>query len=755
MSEPQQSQKKNKKKKKANKLNGNQHELKSPEENLKENDAQKSNIALAAALPQKVGVTTTFNDVEVTMMKNETEVTNGTTKKKKKKKKKQQQSAENAGESLPNEEDNQSLLNFKENHIELVNHPEISVTISNSPVVPLKETTSEDKTNSVSDKKEASEAPSSNSMKKKKKKKKKKNSESESAPAPSAPVPANDDSTPTYVKLPADGGNCVLLVSHDSFSSASRQVPDNNASGNSKNNVPMVVLKNPELNKTESNVPFAHAAAQNENSSSVSIFPVYSDSNNEEKKKTDFNVDSSLNKISNMIKNKEENSVSKNGDNAEVNSTVTEDGEENKPTKAQLKAERRAKQEAQRAAKLAKGTEKDIKAQNSEQTKVTTKSNEQPVSKQVVVIKDVSPNKSISKPPVEQEIHRKVQIFSHLPQRKDLLSKKITFNNSKIPPPILELGSHYAKGILFGSNARCVGFLGAVRQVIVDYQTPQTKTLSKDLESKLQNYFDYLNSCRPLSVNIGNAMKFLKHQINHIPEGMDDARAKESLCQSINDYVREEILLAKEAITISASAKIVNNDTILVFAYSSLVKDVLCKAHDQNKKFHVIVVDSRAKLEGLEMLRRLVKHGLQCSYISINAVSYVIKKVNKVIIGAHALLANGFVMSRLGCKILSLVGSTNSVPVLVCCETYKFWERTLTDSIVHNELGNPDDLVTMSLDKKDSLLKWRDLSSLQIYNLLYDVTPSDFISVVITEKGLIPCTSVPVLLRVKHAGLQE
>ena len=34
-----------------------------------------------------------------------------------------------------------------------------------------------------------------------------------------------------------------------------------------------------------------------------------------------------------------------------------------------------------------------------------------------------------------------------------------------------------------------------------------------------------------------------------------------------------------------------------------------------------------------------------------------------------------------------------NVPVLVCCETYKFSERVQTDSFVFNELGDPDDLV--------------------------------------------------------------
>lgn len=63
-------------------------------------------------------------------------------------------------------------------------------------------------------------------------------------------------------------------------------------------------------------------------------------------------------------------------------------------------------------------------------------------------------------------------------------------------------------------------------------------------------------------------------------------------------------------------------------------------------------------------------------------------QVSKVFLGAHALLANGYVMSRVGTSQIALVAKAYNVPVLVCCETYKFCERVQTDSFVSNELGN-------------------------------------------------------------------
>lgn len=78
---------------------------------------------------------------------------------------------------------------------------------------------------------------------------------------------------------------------------------------------------------------------------------------------------------------------------------------------------------------------------------------------------------------------------------------------------------------------------------------------------------------------------------------------------------------------------------------SALIYKVLKEAHGAGRKFRVIVVDSRPKLTGREMLRKLVALGVQCSYCLISAVSYVMKEATKIFLGAHALLANGCVWS--------------------------------------------------------------------------------------------------------------
>jgi len=91
-----------------------------------------------------------------------------------------------------------------------------------------------------------------------------------------------------------------------------------------------------------------------------------------------------------------------------------------------------------------------------------------------------------------------------------------------------------------------------------------------------------------------------------------------------------------------------------------------------------------------------------------------------------------------------------NIPVLVLCETYKFSERINIDSICLNSLGDPDDLVCAEKIYREwgnDLSDWQNIGNLKILNLNYDVTPPSNISMVITEMGAIPSTSVPVIIR--------
>ncbi|PNJ58924.1 translation initiation factor eIF2B subunit delta isoform X2 [Pongo pygmaeus] len=426
-------------------------------------------------------------------------------------------------------------------------------------------------------------------------------------------------------------------------------------------------------------------------------------------------------------------------------------------SKAELRAERRAKQEAERALKQAKKGEQGgppPKASPSTAGETPSGVKRLPEYPQV---DDLLLRRLVKKPerqqvPTRKDYGSKVSLFSHLPQysRQNSLTQFMSIPSSVIHPAMVRLGLQYSQGLVSGSNARCIALLRALQQVIQDYTTPPNEELSRDLVNKLKPYMSFLTQCRPLSASMHNAIKFLNKEITSVGSSKREEEAKSELRAAIDRYVQEKIVLAAQAISRFAYQKISNGDVILVYGCSSLVSRILQEAWTEGRRFRVVVVDSRPWLEGRHTLRSLVHAGVPASYLLIPAASYVLPEVSKVLLGAHALLANGSVMSRVGTAQLALVARAHNVPVLVCCETYKFCERVQTDAFVSNELDDPDDL-QCKRGEHVALANWQNHASLRLLNLVYDVTPPELVDLVITELGMIPCSSVPVVLRVKSS----
>lgn len=356
--------------------------------------------------------------------------------------------------------------------------------------------------------------------------------------------------------------------------------------------------------------------------------------------------------------------------------------------------------------------------------------------------------------------HKQVPLFSHLVQyeRGSSLSLQVGFSPDELHPAIIRVGLQYAEGKIQGTNARVVALMHAFKEWIQDFETPANKVFCLHLSHMARDVFRFLIDCRPQTITMGNVFRLLKMQMGKIQPGTPVRQAKEELIKEIDSFIQVRIEFADTIIADHGASKITNGDVVLVYAKSNVVELILQKAFNQGKEFRVIVADARPKLEGKHLLKRLVDYGIKCSYTLINAVSYVMQEVNKTFLGAHAVLGNGTVISRVGCALVGMLCAANNVPLMVCCETYKFDTKCKLNAICSNELGDPDELIpTYRDDSKfgDILCDWRDQNKLKILNIVYDLMPSEFVSMVITEFGMIPVTSVAAVLREHHEQMVD
>lgn len=340
------------------------------------------------------------------------------------------------------------------------------------------------------------------------------------------------------------------------------------------------------------------------------------------------------------------------------------------------------------------------------------------------------------------------------------------------------------------------------RQVIESYSTPPGHALSRHLTIHLSIQITHLTRhSRPLCTGQASAIRHLKLILSRIDPSLPETTAKSHLLSSIDTFIREKITLADEVIARTAAEKIVDGDVILVYGKSSIVEKTLLEAYETGKKFfRVLVVDSRPLFEGRNLAQCLSERGIPTTYLQYTALDQAAKEASKVFLGASSMMSNGRLYSRVGTAGVAMMAKEAASgergrPVIVLCETVKFSGGSMLDGVVSNEIGSENMLLegggsqvdmisgksknrsakeetaSTSLGKKPSKQKgkdleedpeeiqegkpsllsgWTDQSGLQLLNIMYDVTPAEYVDMVITELGCLPPSSVPVVI-----GLDE
>ena len=203
----------------------------------------------------------------------------------------------------------------------------------------------------------------------------------------------------------------------------------------------------------------------------------------------------------------------------------------------------------------------------------------------------------------------KVQtLFDHLPH--SLNSKELfELDHPGINPIFFTLGLKYSGGLILGSNQRCIALLTALQQYIESFVTPEGKEFRHYFAEHLKPNLLYLKKCRTFAVAMENAIEFFNStcQAMSLTEYSEE-QMKASWIESLKDY-KVGINKAKEAIVENAMDKIKSGDTVLVYGYSEVVRDILLSVASSTnpKKFDLIIVSDRPLVQekhgkGLELL---------------------------------------------------------------------------------------------------------------------------------------------------------
>lgn len=424
--------------------------------------------------------------------------------------------------------------------------------------------------------------------------------------------------------------------------------------------------------------------------------------------------------------------------------------EDETPSAAKLnkeaKAQKKVGKQSKRAAHKATSGKDDRKPDSSSFGPALSKSRAQGKESYAIVKKAADPKESAVLNATDSHLNKTVALFDQVEQSRSIASSQM----KDVHPSIAALGLRYTRLEIVGSDSRVIAMLRAFRTVIHGYHTPAGTVLSRNLTTYLSPQIEYLKTCRPLSVTMRNAIRWLKLQISVLSIDLSDDDAKTFLVEHIENFIRDRVTVAAKVIGHHGASRIHAGDHILIYACSTIVRELLLEARNQGTKFRLTVVDSRPLFEARQVAHDLTEAGIDTTYIPLSALHYAMRSVDKVLLGAHAMLSNGSLYSRAGTAMVAMAAKELDIPVIVCCETLKFTDRVGIDAFVLNELGSPEELASplVSVDCSSNVLgEWKEVKNLKLLNFLYDVTPASYIRLIITEMGCLPTSSVPIVLR--------
>lgn len=201
---------------------------------------------------------------------------------------------------------------------------------------------------------------------------------------------------------------------------------------------------------------------------------------------------------------------------------------------------------------------------------------------------------------------------------------------------------------------------------------------------------------------------------------------KSSIMEALQEMI-DELGAMSRSIADQAIEHVHANEIIMTFGRSKTVEEFL-KAAARKRKFEVIVAESSPSNSGQEMATALSALGISTTLITDAAIFAMMARVNKVIVGTHAVMANGGLIAQTGIHMLALAARHHSVPFVVCAGLYKLCPLYAHDQDTFNELRPPSEVLKVT----DVQHLGADVS---VQNPAWDYVPPDLVSLYITNSG--------------------
>lgn len=156
-------------------------------------------------------------------------------------------------------------------------------------------------------------------------------------------------------------------------------------------------------------------------------------------------------------------------------------------------------------------------------------------------------------------------------------------------------------------------------------------------------------------------------------------------------------------------------------------------AHRAGKHFHVFVDETRPVLQGARLTAwELQQEGIPLTLITDNMVGHFMRSgaIKAVFVGADRIAANGDVANKIGTYGVAVLARAHSIPFYVAAPSSTIDLKLPSGEHIPIEQRNSEEVTSM-------LGMAIAPSGVQAANPAFDITPCEYVSAIITERGIV------------------
>ena len=248
-----------------------------------------------------------------------------------------------------------------------------------------------------------------------------------------------------------------------------------------------------------------------------------------------------------------------------------------------------------------------------------------------------------------------------------------------------------------------------------------------------------MKSARPTAVNL----KWAVERMIEIVEGMRGKQVEE-----IKETIRKESqMILERDIEINREigqcgvALIPDTATILTHCNAGALATggygtalgVIRAASEAGKNIHVFVDETRPLLQGMRLTAfELREDNIPATVIVDSAAGYLMRKkrIDLVITGADRIASNGDMANKIGSYQLAVLAKENKIPFYVAAPLSSFDLDLENGDLIPIEEREPEEVLSFAGHLVGP-------EGVNAYNPAFDITPAQYISALITERGVL------------------